>query len=69
MKLREQNLGSDENKSTQKKTNKYPVDQHANYNIIAQHFKQPVTKNKNVDHSVLDFDDLQSIQLGNYYLT
>ena len=37
----------------------YPVDESANYAIIAQHFQSGVTHHSNIDHSVPDFDDLK----------
>lgn len=41
----------------------FPVDQDANYQIISKHFVENTTKHDNIDHSVLNFDDLQSIHL------
>ena len=42
----------------------YPVDETANYAIIAQHFQSGVTRNSNIEHSIVDLDDLPSIRLN-----
>ena len=55
----------EDNKLAEEEMDTYPVDQDANYNVIAKHFISGITKNKNIDHSVVDLDDLQSIKLDN----
>merc|ERR1712228_963978 len=67
MKLKKQNRDKSDNEELDDIGNEaddvYPVDQDANYQIISKHFEAATTMNDNIDHSVLNFDDLKSIHL------